>query len=628
MLSQLLVSTYLALLNPVQIDRTDVDLVPGLLHLSESTTALRADELILQLDRFTPVPQGNPNFGLHPDVLWLAARVQGGSPRQKYVIGFDYPHLDFVDLYVFDENKRLLNSSKGGDHLNFVERYRPHRTINFPLDFSESASQILLFRIETQSSLQAGIRIQTLEYFDEIAAQENAGNFLYYGIILVMFILNIFWFLILKDNLYLPYIGYLLFYLGGQMSINGTLFQFVLPEHPLVANTFLLFSLSLSLAFATNFCNRFNELAQHSPKFSKTLDVIFYLGLFTAVLSLFASYRIVLAPMLLLGLTAPLSALGSGMIGLRNDVKSAKIFIAAWLFFLLGTIVFVLKTAGMFPSVFLTEHGMQIGSALEVVLLTLALGDRVRAIIADRDALTQRVTKQTLILAEETEKRAHAEQTLRESLEERMLLINDASHHLNNPLNHIQQANQIVQTAEVPIRQHLVSLFADAGAEAAEVQQFFEAELDKIQSSSAVIEHAITRSALTVELLNHLAGEERNTTQTYRVEELRALLEQRGVKLDFDTMDQSLRLVGSPMLMAFALETLVRNVRQPKEGLVMRVNSLEEPKAHSLILESCVLTSSNQMDKSLKAAKLLLKQQANIFHNPQSQELRLETVAE
>ena len=142
---------------------------------------------------------------------------------------------------------------------------------------------------------------------------------------------------------------------------------------------------------------------------------------------------------------------------------------------------------------------MQIGSALEVVLLTLALGDRVRAIIADRDALTQRVSKQTLILAEETEKRAHAEQTLRESLEERMLLINDASHHLNNPLNHIQQANQIVQTAEVPIRQQLVSLLADAGAEAAEVQQF-EAELDKIQSSSAVIEHAITRSALTVEL--------------------------------------------------------------------------------------------------------------------------------
>ena len=43
-------------------------------------------------------------------------------------------------------------------------------------------------------------------------------------------------------------------------------------------------------------------------------------------------------------------------------------------------------------------------------------------------------------------------------------------------------------------------------------------------------------------------------------------------------MDQSLRLVGSPMLMAFALETLVRNVEQPKEGLVMRVNSLEESK--------------------------------------------------
>ena len=47
-----------SLLNPVQIDRTDVDLVPGLLHLSPALL-LRADgELILQPCRFTPVPQG------------------------------------------------------------------------------------------------------------------------------------------------------------------------------------------------------------------------------------------------------------------------------------------------------------------------------------------------------------------------------------------------------------------------------------------------------------------------------------------------------------------------------------------------------------------------------------------
>ena len=133
MLSQLFVSTYLAVLNPIQITHFDVDLSPELHYFSESGTALSAEEAMTRLDRFTPLPEGNPNFGLHPEVLWLAAKVEGGMPQQKYVIGFDYPHLDFVDLYIFDENKRLVTSRKGGDHLNFVERYRPHRTINFPL---------------------------------------------------------------------------------------------------------------------------------------------------------------------------------------------------------------------------------------------------------------------------------------------------------------------------------------------------------------------------------------------------------------------------------------------------------------------------------------------------------------
>ncbi|HJV79519.1 7TM-DISM domain-containing protein [Noviherbaspirillum sp.] len=45
---------------------------------------------------------------------------------------------------------------------------------------------------------------------------------------------------------------------------------------------------------------------------------------------------------------------------------------------LVGSIVFILRQFGILPSAFLIDYGMQIGSALEVILLSLALVQRIR----------------------------------------------------------------------------------------------------------------------------------------------------------------------------------------------------------------------------------------------------------
>src|SRR3546814_5549646 len=48
----------------------------------------------------------------------------------------------------------------------------------------------------------------------------------------------------------------------------------------------------------------------------------------------------------------------------------------AWAMFLLGTTMFTLVAFGALPKTFYTEYGVQIGSALEMLLLSVALGNR------------------------------------------------------------------------------------------------------------------------------------------------------------------------------------------------------------------------------------------------------------
>ena len=61
---------------------------------------------------------------------------------------------------------------------------------------------------------------------------------------------------------------------------------------------------------------------------------------------------------------------------LRRGYRPARLFLLAWSLFLAGTAAFTLLAFGLMPRNFWTQNGVQIGSALEMLLLSLALGAR------------------------------------------------------------------------------------------------------------------------------------------------------------------------------------------------------------------------------------------------------------
>ena len=72
---------------------------------------------------------------------------------------------------------------------------------------------------------------------------------------------------------------------------------------------------------------------------------------------------------------------------------------------MLGAILLSLRTAGILPTNFITEYSIQIGSALEVVLLTIALGDRMNLVQQERDAANNAAIQSYRLLGEEVGKR-------------------------------------------------------------------------------------------------------------------------------------------------------------------------------------------------------------------------------
>jgi diguanylate cyclase (GGDEF)-like protein len=70
--------------------------------------------------------------------------------------------------------------------------------------------------------------------------------------------------------------------------------------------------------------------------------------------------------------------LAAGVITLDQGFKPARYFMIAWSALLVGMMLYTLKTFGLLPANVVTEYAIQIGSAFEAILLSLAMAARLR----------------------------------------------------------------------------------------------------------------------------------------------------------------------------------------------------------------------------------------------------------
>ncbi|MGM0434922.1 MAG: diguanylate cyclase, partial [Pseudomonadota bacterium] len=104
-----------------------------------------------------------------------------------------------------------------------------------------------------------------------------------------------------------------------------------------------------------------------------SLSVAYGLTFLTAV---FVSYYAAALAVNLLSMVFAVIALLMGAVSLYLKEPGARFFVLAWVAFLLGVLVIALHNVGVLPSNSFTTNALLIGSATEMLLLSLALADR------------------------------------------------------------------------------------------------------------------------------------------------------------------------------------------------------------------------------------------------------------
>ena len=358
-----------------------------------------ADDVVsalAQVERgaFKPLPSGSTAFGFQPGAYWFHASLVNHNPaEQRWLLVQRYALSDRLDVYLKYPDGRVLHQASG-DSLPFASRSIRYRHPNFLLTLPTGQPVELLVRVQSQSSMQVPLDLYTPIAFAELSRDAQLFIGIYYGILLALFFYNLVLWLTLRDASYFWYLFHITAFGLVLFTLNGFGFEYLWPDSPWLADKSVPLSICLALIGMQQFARTFLELPQRWRRgnWVSLALIAFFLVLGLASLQLPYSVstpiasRAVLVGVLWIAIVS--------VVVLRRGYAPARLFLLAWAMFLLGTTMFTLVAFGIVPKTFYTEYGVQIGSALEMLLLSIALGHRYGSLRDENERIVSEANQQ------------------------------------------------------------------------------------------------------------------------------------------------------------------------------------------------------------------------------------------
>jgi diguanylate cyclase (GGDEF)-like protein len=259
------------------------------------------------------------SFGFNQRHFWFRFPLHNiHRSDTPWLLRSNYPLLDHIDVYLLADNE-LVQEFHSGDTFPFNQRPIEQPTFVFPLEINTDKDYFVYLHIQTTSSLQLALSLQTESDFWQTVAIENVTSAAFYAVLLSMLFYNAVIFFIVRARSYLFYIFYIASFTLLMASIHGWGYLFLWPDSPKIHELSVVLAIGPTIMFAT-------------------LREWF-----------------------------------------RSRSREVMLFIIAWITILIGFSLYSGQKFGWLPINTLTEHAIEIGAVLEVLLLALGLADRINS---------------------------------------------------------------------------------------------------------------------------------------------------------------------------------------------------------------------------------------------------------
>ena len=314
-------------------------------------------------------------------VYWMRFRIRNGDPaRPRWFLELFDSHITDITWY--------RPTSAGGYDSVATGAGRPHgtrlyhyRDFIFPLEWVGNSHPEQTYYLKLRSNTKTSFRGIVWSEESLIAHLHDDSSWLgvFYGILGIMVLYNLCLYLFVGERTYLYYVLYVLSCGLLFLTEDGLGFEYLWPTLPGLNQLIYNFAPVLLLGQFAIYSRSFLDTAQRLPRYDRWLKVITLFSVVVLVLDEVMlktgqSYWLYLLPYGLFYATA--------VVVFRQGFQPARFYLAANLVVAVSVVFLITRKLGieLLSDVPLAVYSMNIAFVVEVVVLSYALGEKIRSI--------------------------------------------------------------------------------------------------------------------------------------------------------------------------------------------------------------------------------------------------------
>ena len=318
----------------------------------------------------------HPNLGFTHSAFWVYFELANTTDHPlEFTLQLARPLTDRADLYLIDAqgNQQLLPN---GDLYPISERALPERKPLYNIRLEPKQHYRAYLHLESDGEvITLPINLWNKDAYLDQTGWENLLLGCYYGILIIVTIIYLFFFFGLKDKTFLYYVFYVFSIFLLQFSLDGLAMEYFWPNAIWWGNHIILISGSLSVYSVLLYSCAFLKLKEQLPIYFKVFQVMKLLCLVSLAIALCPQpiYAIGFPVANGLGFLSILVVLAAIIATFRKGFTFNPFFALAFLVLLTSGVIFILGNFNVLDYPVITQNAIKGGSAIEVVLLSLSM---------------------------------------------------------------------------------------------------------------------------------------------------------------------------------------------------------------------------------------------------------------
>ncbi len=356
------------------------------------------------------------NFGQTNWDYWIRIDLVNSdkTPIRK-ILEVDYTNIDRIDFFSLNSNGKPELAETSGMAFPYLHRKTNHRNFIYRIDLEGNKARTYYLKTSTSGGLVLPLLVWNPETFYHHNADIHLGLGFYYGIMMVMILYHFLIFLSVREIVYFYYVTNIFGFLGIQLVLTGHGFQYIWSDYPhLQRNLYVVFT-AITMMFLVLFAQRFLNTKENVPSIlNRALQLVFFSHVILFFTPLILPPEITVKAALALSILAPALVLIAAVICFVKNYRPARYFLLAFTVLCVSGMFVVLKFANVIKVSKIADDGLYIGSAMSVILFSVALADKINILKKEKDE-AQRKT------FESQHKNLEMQKTLNDSLETMVL---------------------------------------------------------------------------------------------------------------------------------------------------------------------------------------------------------------